>query len=170
MASGCHFVFFLCLTSGLFIAGTVTQSATDNSDEQVSGCPSGCPSGWTQFGSRCFVFYRRTRAWTDAEHFCISIGGNLASIHSADENAFLSDLVLRVSGHRHHTWIGGYDAVKEGTWLWSDGSKFSYFRWYVREPNNLGGKEHCIEMNFGGLYWNDLPCTHGRSFVCGKDL
>ncbi|XP_053174064.1 galactose-specific lectin nattectin-like [Scomber japonicus] len=124
----------------------VTQSATDNSDEQVSRCP----SGWTQFGSRCFIFYRQARLWNDAEHFCISIGGNLASIHSADENAFLSDLIFRVSGARHHTWIGGYDAVKEGTWLWSDGSKFSYFRWYVRQPDNAGGKEHCIEMNFGG--------------------
>ncbi|XP_053174063.1 galactose-specific lectin nattectin-like [Scomber japonicus] len=124
----------------------VTQSATDNSDEQVSRCP----SGWTQFGSRCFIFHRHGRTWNDAENLCISIGGNLASIHSADENAFLSDLIFRVSGHRHHTWIGGYDAVKEGTWLWSDGSKFNYFRWYLREPNNHGGRENCIEMNFGG--------------------
>ncbi|CAK6978198.1 Hypothetical predicted protein [Scomber scombrus] len=166
MASGCHFVFFLCLTSGLFIAGTITESATDNSDEQVSGCP----AGWTQFGSRCFIFYRQARVWADAEHICVSIGGNLASIHSADENTFLSDLILRVSSARHRTWIGGYDAVREGTWLWSDGSNFRYFRWYIREPNNHGGKENCIEMNFGGLYWNDLPCHHGRSFVCGKDL
>jgi len=31
------------------------------------GCSSGCPPGWTQFGSRCFIFYRTSRTWIDAE-------------------------------------------------------------------------------------------------------
>ncbi|KAM7411148.1 hypothetical protein PAMA_021230 [Pampus argenteus] len=130
---------------------------------------SGCPPGWTQLGSRCFIFYHMAKAWTDAEHTCISVGGNLASIHNADENVFLARLIERVSGRRLHTWVGGYDAVKEGTWQWSDGSRFDYVRWAIREPNNLG-VENCVEMNFGGNYWNDLKCYYPRPFVCAKDL
>ncbi|XP_067449726.1 galactose-specific lectin nattectin-like [Thunnus thynnus] len=161
MASGCHLVFFLCLISTLFTAGT----AIDNPDQQVSGCP----PGWTQFGSRCFIFFRIARAWTDAERTCISAGGNLASIHSADENSFLRNLVIRVTGHCLHTWIGGFDAVKEGTWMWTDGSRFDYRRWGTGEPNNVG-VENCIEMNFRGSFWNDGRCSWTRPFVCAKDL
>ncbi|XP_072222506.1 galactose-specific lectin nattectin-like [Leuresthes tenuis] len=134
------------------------------------GCSSGCPSGWTQFGSRCFIFYHTSRTWIDAEHFCISIGGNLASIHSADESLFLSNLVKRVTGHHHLTWVGGFDAVAERRWQWSDGSHFNYRRWGQGQPSNHGGNEHCLEINSGGPYWNDRPCSSRIPFICGKKL
>ncbi|XP_072222404.1 galactose-specific lectin nattectin-like [Leuresthes tenuis] len=134
------------------------------------GCSSGCPSGWTQFGSRCFIFYRTAKSWIDAEHFCMSIGGNLASIHSADENIFLSNLVKRVTGAHYHTWVGGSDAVAEKRWLWSDGSHFDYLRWFRGQPDNHKGNEHCLEINYGVTYWNDGSCTGGRSFICAKKL
>uniref|UniRef100_A0A3Q2EIN2 C-type lectin domain-containing protein n=1 Tax=Cyprinodon variegatus TaxID=28743 RepID=A0A3Q2EIN2_CYPVA len=100
--------YFLCVISG-FVAAPV--------------CAAPCPPGWTQFGSRCFIFYYESRTWVDAEKFCISIGGNLASIHSSEENTFLSTMVERVTGRTRFTWVGGYDAVNDSTWLWSDGSE-----------------------------------------------
>jgi len=42
----------------------------------------------------------------------MSIGGNLASIHSAAESLFLSDLVKRAAGYHRRTWVGAFDAVK----------------------------------------------------------
>ncbi|KAF1383042.1 hypothetical protein PFLUV_G00150160 [Perca fluviatilis] len=35
-----------------------------------------------QFGSRCFSFNIQGKSWIDAENFCNSDGGNLASVHS----------------------------------------------------------------------------------------
>ena len=47
---------------------------------------------------------------------------------------------------------------QEGLWLWSDGSRFYYTSWSPGQPDNNGGAEHCIDMNFGGtvttIYWN----------------
>lgn len=44
------------------------------------------------------------------QKFCISVGGNLASLHNSGENTFVSDMITRLSGSRS-TWVGGYDAV-----------------------------------------------------------
>ncbi|CAJ1084350.1 C-type mannose receptor 2-like [Xyrichtys novacula] len=111
-------------------------------------CCKVCPAGWAQFGSACYIYYHSAMAWADAEKFCTSIGGNLASVHSKDEYLYLRNAVLRTTGQHSTAWLGGYDAAKEGVWLWSDGSKFDFKFWAKGEPNNAGGHENCMEMNF----------------------
>ncbi|PWA27945.1 hypothetical protein CCH79_00020623, partial [Gambusia affinis] len=79
--------------------------------------------------------------------FCISVGGNLASLHNSGENTFVNDMITRLSGSRS-TWVGGYDAVDEKRWLWSDGSSFEFDHWYSNQPDN-SGDQHCMEINYG---------------------
>ncbi|TDH06446.1 hypothetical protein EPR50_G00113310 [Perca flavescens] len=133
MASGFPFALLLCLSIGLLAASGEAP----------------CPPGWTQFGSRCFAFYSETKSWINAENFCISAGGNLASIHSDEEQTFLKDFIKQVTGTYPDSWIGGFDAVKEGTWMWADGSKFNYNIWAEGQPDNFRGVENCIVMNWG---------------------
>ncbi|XP_028447982.1 ladderlectin-like [Perca flavescens] len=144
----------LCLSSGLLTAYG-----------QAS-----CPVGWNQLGTRCFAFYIQTKTWSDAENFCQSAGGHLASIHSDAEHGFIKNQISKLTGAQTTAWIGGTDAVKLFTWLWSDGSKFDYASWNAGEPNNAGGTEFCLTMNGGGVNWNDLTCTNQASFVCSKNL
>uniref|UniRef100_A0A8C1VTQ6 C-type lectin domain-containing protein n=1 Tax=Cyprinus carpio TaxID=7962 RepID=A0A8C1VTQ6_CYPCA len=93
---------------------------------------------------------------------CLNHGGNLASVHNNKEHAFIKNLVSSSKPF----WIGGYDAVSEGAWFWSDGSKMNFRLWNAGEPNN-NVEEHCIETNSGGVgYWNDQQCTDQLSFVC----
>ncbi|XP_063743026.1 ladderlectin-like [Eleginops maclovinus] len=86
--------------------------------------------------------------WMEAEKSCNDLGGNLASIQTQAEYVFIRKLVKTATGTDKLTWVGGYDAVKEGVWLWSDGTKFSYTGWTKGEPNNSGGKENCMDINF----------------------
>ncbi|KAK2890968.1 hypothetical protein QQF64_007116 [Cirrhinus molitorella] len=123
---------------------------------------SACETGWQQFGRNCFKFFSNPMPWMDAELQCLSYGGNLASVHSHNENAFIK---LTIS--KKTLWIGGYDAVSEGMWLWSDGTKMKFKLWRAKEPNNLGGKENCLTMNAGTPgKWNDEECTDKFPFVC----
>uniref|UniRef100_A0A673CLH3 C-type lectin domain-containing protein n=1 Tax=Sphaeramia orbicularis TaxID=375764 RepID=A0A673CLH3_9TELE len=82
-------------------------------------------------------------------------GGNLASIHSQEENDFLVVLIKgQTCGNMNRTWIGGDDAVQEEFWQWTDGSKFHYTNWAPGEPDHQG-PEHCINMKGWtvGLCW-----------------
>ena len=68
-----------------------------------------------------------------------------------------------------HSWTGGSDAAKEGTWTWSNLTPFVYTNWmkhFTRkdEPNNSDGNENCLEMRQHG--WNDQKCDELNPFVC----
>uniref|UniRef100_A0A8C9Z858 Galactose-specific lectin nattectin-like n=1 Tax=Sander lucioperca TaxID=283035 RepID=A0A8C9Z858_SANLU len=159
MASGFPFALLLCLSIGLLAPSCYGQISD----------PGPCPPGWTQFGSRCFSFNFKGKSWVDAENFCKSKGGNLASIHSVEEYEFLRTFINQISGENRRTWMGGFDSVKEGEWMWSDGSTFDYKSWAPGQPDNTGGIEHCLEMNYQGK-WNDNLCPKILPFLCSKNL
>ncbi|XP_036959346.1 galactose-specific lectin nattectin-like [Acanthopagrus latus] len=125
-----------------------------------------CRPGWTRFGSRSFIVQCRKLTAADAELNCIRRGGNLASIHNIRYHNWIRGLVRRTCGSNEFTWIGLSDAIQEGKWLWTDGSKFVFSRWGRGEPNNQGGKEHCTHINFREDYWNDVPCNLRYPSVC----
>ncbi|KAL0970601.1 hypothetical protein UPYG_G00244290 [Umbra pygmaea] len=124
-----------------------------------------CPAGWHQNGHQCFSFYPVWATWTSAESSCSQHGGNLASVHSPDQQVFIQNLVKRHTDEP--VWIGGYDAAQEGVWLWSDGSTFDDFHWEKEEPNNHGDKENCMELHTEeGRGWNDASCKELKFYVC----
>ncbi|XP_028447190.1 galactose-specific lectin nattectin [Perca flavescens] len=143
----------LCLSSGLLTAYGHTP----------------CPHGWRHCGSRCFSYNAGPKNWIDGEFFCISTGGNLASIHSAEEHEFIRHYIREVTGTDKNAWIGGHDGVKEGTFLWTDGSKFDFTSFATGEPNDFGAGEDCVVMNFNGNNWNDGSCDNEAAFICSKN-
>ncbi|XP_013886511.1 galactose-specific lectin nattectin [Austrofundulus limnaeus] len=155
----------LCVSSALLV--------TVNAGCSRAGVPTvcTCPSGWTQRDKHCYLFVRGQVDWATAERACIAYGGNLASFHSRAEYDFLRTVVYRATGSNPRTWVGASDAVKDGNWLWSDGSRFSSVSWGAGEPNNAGGREDCMEINRnGGDYINDERCTTTLNFICAKHL
>jgi hypothetical protein len=72
--------------------------------------------------------------WADARNRCVRAGGDLASIHSARQNADVLDATRGSSV----VWIGLTDSQTEGEWRWSDGTAFNFHNWNPGEPNNGG--------------------------------
>ncbi|XP_039674882.1 galactose-specific lectin nattectin-like [Perca fluviatilis] len=158
MASGFPFALLLCLSIGLLAPSCYGQTS----------CPDPCPPGWTQFGSRCFSFYLQGKSWSDAENYCLFKGGNLASVHSVEEYEFLKTYINQVGGKIDSTWMGGFDSVQEGMWMWTDGSIFDYEHWAPGQPDNSHGGENCLESHLDT--WNDDSCDSKNTFVCSKNL
>uniref|UniRef100_A0A8C6URS8 C-type lectin domain-containing protein n=1 Tax=Neogobius melanostomus TaxID=47308 RepID=A0A8C6URS8_9GOBI len=120
MAANGPLIVFLCLTGALLTAG----------DDPLHN---GCTMGWSRFGTRCFKFFNSEKTWTMAEESCNNLGGNLASIHSDEENAFINGLI------NGPAWLGGNDMDQEGVWRWTDGSPWDYTKWWGRSRTTLAG-------------------------------
>ena len=129
----------------------------------ISSIFSGCPSGWKELNSACYQLSGNKLNWEDAEKSCQGQGGHLASVHSAEQNNFLTGLTTE----RH--WLGGIDVANEGDWVWSDGTAWTFTDWKAGEPTNsgaLGNNEDCLEKNYAGIQWNDEGCARQQTFVC----
>ncbi|XP_052407491.1 galactose-specific lectin nattectin-like isoform X1 [Carassius gibelio] len=128
-----------------------------------------CESGWSAYEGRCFRFFNFQRSWIDAEKQCLGYDGNLASVHSYEEYIFVQFMIKSQTQAATPSWIGGYDAVSEGTWLWSDGSKLDQEIWAPSQPDNTNRNEHCLMMNYQpSSNWNDNPCHVKKPYVCVK--
>lgn len=125
-------------------------------------------------------FYQLTstaKTWTDAEAEAISIGGHLTSILSEEEQAFIESTFLVGSFSTKPLWIGLNDAAVEGSFVWASGSPLIYTKWKDGEPNNFGGDEDYVAINWGtsrgdiGVIgqWNDTPNFGSSGFGGNTD-
>ena len=104
-----------------------------------------------------YVFAREEEGWHWHDERARAMGGNLASITSAEEN----EQVTRIASG-NVVWIGG---IRKGSgngpganhWYWSDGRPWTYTNWHPGEPNNYGGVENRVQLGLGAARtWNDV--------------
>ncbi|KAL0970578.1 hypothetical protein UPYG_G00243980 [Umbra pygmaea] len=102
---------------------------------------------------------------------CLILGGNLASVHGLHQYNFLLNVIEKSAKRDQRTWIGANDAVREGIWMWSDGSRFKYHNWSRGQPSKSNNRENCMEMNYGADRGkNDSPCWIELPFLCARKL
>ncbi|KAM9340540.1 lactose-binding lectin l-2-like [Symphorus nematophorus] len=155
----------------LFLFGLALGAESPSDGRQVKLQRGGCPMFWYSFNNRCYKYVSTRLTWAEAELYCVSQRANLVSIHSPEEQNFIKDLVKNFDHSEGPTWIGLSDTQKEGGWMWSDGSAVDFVFWHKTEPNNLGGKEDCVQNNHGtALKWNDLPCSVTLPSVCASRI
>lgn len=97
-------------------------------------------------------------------------GWHLSTLTSADEEAFVMSLLPTAVADRSHVWLGGTDAASEGAWRWISGETWAYTNWWPGEPNDNGGAEEYLALDFrlGTWAWNDVSSDiDGRSWARG---
>lgn len=114
------------------------------------------------------VFDGICETWEEAQAYCISLGGHLATISSADENNFLYNLLID-SGYSS-AYFGLTDSAKEGEWVWVTGESVTYTNWHPGEPNAENSKEDyaMFYYKFKDGTWNDGKFNNG-TFICEWD-
>ena len=149
-------------TSAQLVEWPVTQGGNGHFYEVVSA-----PAGIT---------------WGNANSVATSLGGYLATVTSAEENAFvfnLADQDATVWYSGYGPWLGGIQPTGSiepgGGWRWITGEPFAYQNWSPGQPNNNQNEDR---IQFGGQAdrsstWNDIAQNNIKftlGFVVEYDL
>ena len=129
-----------------------------------------CPGdGWVRHGNSSFLIIDiPTFKWSDARRTCQKLGGDLAIIRSATENAFIYDLIKKQKTvTAWGAWLGSFRKA-DNRFYWIDDTPLAggYTAWSSGEPNSPLN-ERCGHM-FGhehGSEWNDTPCHLDPSYL-----
>jgi hypothetical protein len=120
--------------------------------------------------------------WSAANLAALNRGGYLATITSAEENAFIFNLAepdATVWYNGYGPWLGGIQpagaAEPAGGWSWVTGEPFAYQNWAPGQPNNNQNENR---IHFGGQadrssMWNDVgqnTVTFTRGYIVEYDL
>ncbi|APR76025.1 Cell surface protein [Minicystis rosea] len=139
---------------------------TTDGDACASDCTLPCLSGSGASAAKldastnhCYAAFSTALSSTAAESACVALGGHLASIGDAAENALVQSLLPTQT-----VLIGAMDTATEGTFTWTSGDPFTYSNWSPNEPNN-SGDEDCTQLYVDGS-WNDWPCSNTAAYVC----
>ncbi|NXS22097.1 MRC1 protein, partial [Mystacornis crossleyi] len=109
-----------------------------------------CPDGWQSIpqSSFCFKLFQggreKMQTWFESRDFCRTIGGDLACIHSEEEQNLIARLIKVVFP-----------------------LQVNFEKWSHGEPNNYNGNEKCgVFTGYLNMKWNDLFCEHMLDYVC----
>jgi hypothetical protein len=113
------------------------------------------------------------RTWDDARLTSISLGGHLATIQSAAENAEVTSLsTTPPPGIGRSCWLGGQQlsgSCEPGCgWMWITGEPFDFQYWAPGEPNNITGSEDYLHI-WVTDQWNDTGAAQTAESVIEWD-
>lgn len=136
------------------------------------------PPGTATFpsnGHGYLVVVAGTLTWDVARTEAEKLGGHLATIGSAEENAFVWSLVRTTPGAFAQStlgpWLGGRQSPEgvepDGGWGWITGEPWSFTAWVPGAPNEDRPGEDYLAV-FGSLSaetmtWADLPVSNVSS-------
>lgn len=78
-----------------------------------------------QYNGHTYVAFDLSMTWKEAEAYCERLGGTLATITSAAEQAAVEEIIS--TGTKKMYWLGGTDEEKENIWKWVTGEPFVYW-------------------------------------------
>ena len=64
----------------------------------------------------------------EADEYCVSNGGHLASVENAFVDGFIQGQASIFFKGKSY-WLGGNTMFNPGTWSWTDGTGFTYYNW-----------------------------------------
>lgn len=77
--------------------------------------------------------------------------------------------MIHFKGVKQNFWLGAMNLHDDKFYWVGREEPLTYFNWWGTEPNNLHGRENCIEIfafENGNFQWNDAWCYATKYFMC----
>lgn len=123
-------------------------------------------AGWQSNGEHRYYISKGKKTWHNAQKFCMDRNAHLASIHSTEEQSFITSQL------HDQAWIGLNDEDEEGRWRWSDDSWFTTQYWADGEPSDAESRPRLerdcasIAPSASTYNWKDDHCDQLHQWVC----
>ncbi|XP_068230235.1 C-type mannose receptor 2-like [Palaemon carinicauda] len=129
----------------LFLTSSLGLALAENVDSNIV-----CDPPFRDIGHHCLVVDTSIiGTWDSVRQFCRNLGGELVNMHDAnilhDIFSFIKENPILDS---ESYWIGAYDILDEGKWVWS------YNNTHVRMNTPLWGVQSGHQEPTGGVYEN----------------
>uniref|UniRef100_A0A7N6A7T8 Macrophage mannose receptor 1 n=1 Tax=Anabas testudineus TaxID=64144 RepID=A0A7N6A7T8_ANATE len=151
----------ICKRSNNFINTTIAPTSVPKG---------GCAPEWLAFQGKCYKFVVGTgnKNWQDARTDCINQGGNLASVVSEREQAFLTTQMLNF---KEDFWIGMNDVNWEMHFVWTDGKGISYTNWAKGHPTSVpDGLYSFMDEVVSASTSKVEDCHSKKGFICKRNI
>ena len=128
----------------------------------------------TSYNGHRYQLFDTPMNWNEAEAYCESLGGHLATITTVEEQQYIESILS--TGSKNSYWLGGMKNA-EDSWTWVTNEAFNYENWANEQPDNYSGNENALMIyhninpenveGSGFGKWNDLHndgTCNGESF------
>lgn len=117
---------------------------------------------WSQNGHCYFLAQGQGTSWQGMSDACTAAGAHLATITSAEEQAFVEPLVTGSD-----RWIGLSRQNSEPWGDWVTGEPYSYTNWNNGEPNE--SSTSCARVRASDGRWADRACNNSYGGLCERE-
>uniref|UniRef100_A0A3B3ZEQ7 Mannose receptor, C type 2 n=1 Tax=Periophthalmus magnuspinnatus TaxID=409849 RepID=A0A3B3ZEQ7_9GOBI len=126
------------------------------------------PREWIGFQEAEYKFFDHRTTWDQAQRICTWFDSSLASVHSADEEAFLASTLRKmVKVEGDNWWLGLHTYENDGRFRWSDFSVLNYASWALGRPHPLSRDRKCVHIS-ASKDWSDQKCHSDLPYICKR--
>ncbi|XP_076000419.1 C-type mannose receptor 2 [Genypterus blacodes] len=124
---------------------------------------------WIGFQEADYKFFDHRTTWDQAQRICTWFEASLASVHSADEEAFLANTLRKMTKvEGDNWWMGLHTYENDGRFRWSDHSVLNYVSWALGRPHPLSRDRRCIHLSASKAEWSDQKCRSDLPYICKR--
>lgn len=153
--------------------GQIPNEKDDEDSINTDIIPQNLPDGAVEFNGHYYYLYTGgiASSYEEAEQYCNSKGGYLATLTSQEENDFIYSYISQQGCE--NAFFGLTDSANEGHWEWCTGEPLIYTNWNSEEPNSENPNEDyaMFYYKYSDGSWNDGYfgediVNGGSAFIC----
>ncbi|XP_045154042.1 secretory phospholipase A2 receptor [Echinops telfairi] len=116
-----------------------------------------------------YLFHPYASEWASFEFVCGWLRGDLLTVHSAQEQAFIHSRIKALSKHGVNWWIGLRAEGANDEFRWRDGSPLIYQNWdQERERYVTNQSRRCGFISSVTGLWNSEECSVSMPSICKR--